>query len=120
MLRIPCLQAVEENVRSTELITTFFGNGLDGRFGLGILLGRHGWRSRARRISRDLIRAEQGVSAVVEVVVVVVGEMEENDAVLPVSFSAAVLGGFRSQAPSPPAFLSSQTASFLCISLKGY
>lgn len=100
MLRIPCLQAVEENVRSTELITTFFGNGLDGRFGLGILLGRHGWRSRARRISRDLIRAEQGVSAVVEVVVVVVGEMEENDAVLPVSFSAAVLGGFRSQAPS--------------------
>ena len=61
------------------------------------------------------------VAVVVVVLLVVVMERTaRNDAVLPVSFSAAVLGRFRSQAPSPPAFLSSQTASFLCISLKGY
>lgn len=48
--RNSCVQAVGEHVRSTELIATFFGNGLDGRFGLGILLGRHGRRSRARRV----------------------------------------------------------------------
>lgn len=58
-----------------------------------------------------MIRAELSVSAVVEeeevvVAVVVVNVMDKNDAVLPVSFSAAVLGGFRSQTPSltsPPA-----------------